>query len=1352
MACSFPGAPDVDAFWRLLLDNRCGLGRLTDTSPDVWKEQRIVPVRGLLTDACSFDPEFFGFSEQDALLLDPQVRQMLMQVHRALHDAGIASPSREGLAAALFSSLSRSSYRQYLSAEEVNVPFVEDYSSEDLAPLRISHKLNLTGMSLRVQSTCSSGLLGIHLACQALRLGECDIAIVAGVSISFPQLEGYPWIDGGIHSITGQCRPFDALADGTVGGDGCAALVLKRSADASIDGSRVYATIVGSAVNNDGADRLGFTAPSVDGQVKVVKAALKSACVLASDVGMVEAHGTATSLGDPIEFAALTEAYGGGARPSSMCLTGVKGNIGHTDVVAGLAGVIKAALAVRNGIWLPIHGYQSPGDAINLEDSPFFVLTRPEVWQSENRCRVAGVSSLGMGGTNVHILLKQAVEDSLKTPFPYVDRPVLVPIAARTHEALEELCDEVHRRVSTQDFSLDLIAQAAAKLYSSERVRFGVVASSKLEFLKRLAARDTSAVISVASDSSSNGLVYVFPGLEELSPAHVIELASFTPIFQSALNRFQDWFWIQQGISLFPELFGGEAIDTPFTSLLKSHARVYAFQIALFESCQSLELHPTALIGYSIGEIAASVCAGVIPESLANEFLTLRSKAVIDDGRVGWMVAVLCSIGELPRSLKSFIAGSVSADLCMLAGLSEDWESVRGQLQMHDLLYREVGGKHGLHNGGSLPALGDSVSVQAQPPKWPLFSAYLGRKIEDERPLASLNYWLRQCMKPILFEEAVDNLVLFLAPTGILQLGGAGNLMQIALGPRLRLSDADPVIGELSRRAHVLVDSEHSQQNGAVHSFLSTCAKLWEEGHELRWSALQPKLTGTLPTLPMQPLNLRTFSLETQVRSSRRSDSGGLKLVTAKHVNTINEPLQKVILDEFGQSFGERGRQLDADFFQLGGHSLLALQLLFRVETRSGVRIPVRELMLNSTPRALAAKFADATCMQLSVDTPIWSGPQAEAGASHQRVAQFIERVCISAHDRSMPFAEYLAMAVADVIADAKSEFNLRLYPHEIVSLRTVNELSTLLVQALRESALGNDIVPGNSFEALVGDRVAPCCEPSPLSGSLILSSARSGSTLLRVMLAGHDRLFCPPELHLMMYPDLQQRKAGLGGSHFANGLVRAFQELLQVPWAEALEYTEKMERDGLSTVDTYRRLVALSGDRLLIDKSPSYAEDARSLARIDKVFGTSYIIYLVRHPLAVIESYVRNRIGSMNARYGSTPLHVLGEEHWLSTNMNIREWLQRGNRPHFFLRYEDLVTNPEAEMRALSRALGLSFSERMLTPYEGKRMIDGVGDPGIHEHLNIEARCATQWKSQIGGLKLSVETRVLAAKLGYES
>ncbi|MEV8104674.1 MULTISPECIES: beta-ketoacyl synthase N-terminal-like domain-containing protein [unclassified Streptomyces] len=443
LACRFPGAENPDEFWRNLLDGKDSITRVT--GPDG------VAARGLMDSPEWFDAGYFGISPREARLINPQHRVFLECAVAAFEDAGF-EPTRRTGAVGVYAGSGENTYAQLLKANRASLPSVSDWeirvaNGPDFLCGRVAHRLGLRGPTVTVQAACATSLVAVHLAVQGLLTGDCDLALAGGVSVRVPAGVGGP-DEVGIQAPDGVLRAFDAGARGLVGGDGVGVVVLKRCADAVADGDRIDAVILGSAVNNDGADRMGFTAPGIAGQAAVVERAQRVAGIAPESCTYVETHGTGTRLGDPVEIAALTKAFrrddrdnrddGHGAGRRGFCGIGsVKTNIGHTDAAASVAGLIKTVLALKHGIIPPSLHFTEPNPEIDFEASPFRVVARVEDWQPDGIPRRAGVSSFSIGGTNAHVVLEEPPSEQEPGDAPSAGGPYALPLSAKTPAALE---------------------------------------------------------------------------------------------------------------------------------------------------------------------------------------------------------------------------------------------------------------------------------------------------------------------------------------------------------------------------------------------------------------------------------------------------------------------------------------------------------------------------------------------------------------------------------------------------------------------------------------------------------------------------------------------------------------------------------------------------------------------------------------------------------------------------------------------------------------------------------------------------------------------------------------------------
>ncbi len=504
LAGRFPGAPNVETFWQNLCEGRQSISFFSDdemiaagVDPELINQPNYVKAGGVLSNIEGFDADFFGLSAQEATVLDPQIRLFMECAWEALENAGCNPDTFTGeigvyAGAGLNTYLSRLGDQSDKLIDATNFTnSVRAYQAmlandKDFLATRVSYKLNLTGPSVTVQTACSTGLVAVHMARQALLSGDCDMALAGGVAIRVPHQAGYLYEEGMVFSPDGHCRAFDAEAQGMVLGNGVGVIALKRLADAVTDGDVIHAILKGSAINNDGAGKVGYTAPGVEGQVRVIRKAQASARVSPESITFVETHGTGTPLGDPIEVSALTEAFRASTNKTEFCALGaVKNNIGHLDIAAGTAGLIKAVLALKHKTIPLTPGYHTPNPRLKLEESPFYINTKLQPWSTSETPRRAGVSSFGIGGTNAHVVLEEAEEytaSNMRLP----EGPYVLPLSAKTPEALLDLAKRYVDFLSPHHLPLANICYTAQFGRSHFDYRAAIVATTHVDIRQQL--------------------------------------------------------------------------------------------------------------------------------------------------------------------------------------------------------------------------------------------------------------------------------------------------------------------------------------------------------------------------------------------------------------------------------------------------------------------------------------------------------------------------------------------------------------------------------------------------------------------------------------------------------------------------------------------------------------------------------------------------------------------------------------------------------------------------------------------------------------------------------------------------
>jgi acyl transferase domain-containing protein len=639
MAGRFSKAPTLDQFWQNLAQGVEAVSFLSieellnaGASTSDLESPNYVRARNVLDGVELFDAAFFGYSSQEAALLDPQHRVFLEIASEAIERAGY-DPTVQTIPIGMFAASSIGTYQQrntHLSRDfstSSNAIQTMIANERDFLAAHVSYKLSLTGPSVAVQTACSSSLVAVHLACQSLLNYECDLALAGGVSITVPQRAGYFFQEGGIMSRDGHCKVFDVQADGCVGGDGAGIVVLKRMEDATEEGDHIYAVVLGSAINNDGSRKVGFTAPSVEGQANAISMALAAADVSADTISYVETHGTGTPLGDPIEIAALTRAFRRQTSRCGFCAIGsVKPNIGHLDAAAGIAGLIKTILALEHHQLPASLNFHEANPKIDFEKSPFFVNSELRNWDRGTLPRRAGVSSFGIGGTNAHVILEDP-------PFQ-VDRNSsrpcrewhLLPLSAKSPIALAQLkanlLEHLAKSPGIQLADVAYTLQVGRRAFS---YREGIVLRDRESAFEDLTG-DGREELRGKVERGDCPTFFVFPRLEPDASALVEELYSAEPTFRRIVD--ECWHTTCGCLPYLEQAPHGECDSTPIARCLRAsldHLASFLTQYALARVWIGWGIVPHAVFGEGAGEYVAACLAGVISQDEAIELLCMKT-------------------------------------------------------------------------------------------------------------------------------------------------------------------------------------------------------------------------------------------------------------------------------------------------------------------------------------------------------------------------------------------------------------------------------------------------------------------------------------------------------------------------------------------------------------------------------------------------------------------------------------------------------------------------------------------------------------------------------------------------------
>ena len=869
MSCRFPAVDGTEQFWRLLCAGGEAISRFSEEElrtagvalplpPD------FVAAGSILEDEELFDAAFFDLNPREAELTDPQHRLFLECAWQALEIAGY-DPDRCGARTGVFAGAALNTYapcsiypnrevRKAVDPLQLLVAVDKDF----LATL-VSYKLNLRGPSIGVQTACSSALVAVHLACQSLLTYQCDLALAGGVTVKVPKDRGYRWHEGAIVSRDGRCRPFDAAAAGTVFGSGLGAVVLKRLEDAVADGDPIEAVIRGTAINNDGAMKVGFTAPSVRGQAEVIAAAQELAEVGAEEIGYLETHGTGTALGDPVELAALEEVFRAGTNRKGYCALGaVKANIGHLDVAAGVAGLIKTALVLKHRQIPPLLHFEKPNPRIDLEASPFYAPTRLEEWRSEGPRR-AGVSSFGVGGTNAHAVLEEA---PALPPSGPSRRWQLLPLSARTETALEaatsRLATALEERRDAPLADVAYTLQVGRKVF---RYRRAAVCRDPDDAVAVLRGGEPERIFTGHEESTRRAVAFLFPGQGTQYFGMGRELYGSEAVFRRELDRCAELLRPRLGEDLRGLLHSAAEPAAAATERLArtevAQPALFAVEYALARLWMSWGVHPAAMIGHSIGEYVAACLAGVFELADALALVAARGQLMQRLPR-GAMLSVPLGEEELAPLLGSglSLAAVNGPASCVAAGPEEAVEELRARLLDDGMESRRLRTSRAFHSAMMEPIVGSFAALvercPRKPPSLPFLANVTGTWIQPAEATDPA-YWARHLRRTVRFDQGLRELLT--EPDQVLLEVGPGR----ALGTLARAAEDRTAPGRV-----ILSSLPPSREASAEPRHLAeTLGRLWLAGVDVDWQGYYAAETRRrVSGLPTYPFERRRYWIE----------------------------------------------------------------------------------------------------------------------------------------------------------------------------------------------------------------------------------------------------------------------------------------------------------------------------------------------------------------------------------------------------------------------------------------------------------------------------------------------------------
>ncbi len=986
IACRFPGARNKAEYWNNIVNGVCSIKTFTREEclasgvPGEWLDDpKYVRRLGRLDDPDLFDAEFFGYSPKEAEKIDPQQRIFLECAWEAMEDAGYVPDNYDG-SVGVFAG---SGLNYYLLKNVINTaPRLEDIvnvltfigNEKDFLSTRVSYKLNLKGPSYSVQSACSTSMVAVHLGCQSLLSFECDAALCGGVSLQTPRMYGYLFSEGEIFSPDGQVRAFDRNANGTLFGEGAGVVLLKRLSEAVRDRDHIYAVIKSTAVNNDGAQKVGYTAPSVTGQADVVRLAQGIAGITAEDISCIEAHGTGTPMGDPIEVTALTRVFRETCSGKNFCALGsVKANIGHLDVAAGVAGLIKTALCLEHRKIPPQINFNDPNPELRLGESPFYIATSLKDWPaSASNPRRAGVSSFGMGGTNAHAVLEEAPVQAASAAsrkafvfnFSAAKKESLLPMVRNFSSFLEK-----NQGLNPADMAYTL--NTGRKQFP---VRYSIAGESLDDLIENIKSDMIESSISDARTKPVKNVVFLFPGQGSEYQKMGHDLYHNDGMFKNLVDSCAGLINKHSGNDILKIIFGSDPdADNLLHQTQYAQAALFAIEYSLASYLISLGVKPSALIGHSLGEITAACVAGIFSLEDAVRLVLARGKA-LQGAPEGSMMAALINEEEAKKFIsdKVYISNINSEKQCVFSGESDAIMELGKTLEQSGVVTSLLKTKKPFHTPFMEPALAEFRkalgSINYHEPVIKIISNVSGDWGGSE--MSGPDYWERHVLNPVRFKPGSEKILDL--PGSLFVEIGPGNVLS-GLIRKSRLFTGDHRI--LASLPH------HSQQISAPGFFYKTVGKLYEYGLSIDWEEFYKEEKRHRVSLPPYVFNHKRYWIEParrefieninrdSAREENRLDRESL--ISSREGVKSGTAIGEIVLNAWKESLGYESIRPDDNFFDLGGNSLIAAQIISRINKQLSVAVAVLQLFKHPSVEKLAAYLDDNAGALAAGETPV---------------------------------------------------------------------------------------------------------------------------------------------------------------------------------------------------------------------------------------------------------------------------------------------------------------------------------------------------------------------------------------------
>ncbi|MGE5343918.1 MAG: beta-ketoacyl synthase N-terminal-like domain-containing protein [Candidatus Omnitrophota bacterium] len=1000
MAGRFPGAKNIDEFWENLKNGKETITFFSDEellkageNPELLKNPNYVKAAGILNNIDQFDAPLFGYTPKEAEVLNPQTRLFYECVYEALENAGYMPENYTG-SIGLYGGATNNYAWDALTifsskSQELGSMAASSLSEKDNLTTRISYKLNLTGPSVFVKTACSTSLVAVHTACRALLTKECDLALAGGVSIINLDKRGYIYQKGLTQSADGHCRPFDADATGTIFGDGAGVVVLKKLKNAIDDGDHIHAIIKGSALNNDGFRKVSYSAPSVEGQADVIKKAMKTAGVTPDTVGFLETHGTATNLGDTVEFEALKIAFGN-LKGKTCILGGVKSNIGHLEAASGVSGLIKTILVLKHKLIPPTLHFKAPNPEIDYENSPFTINTELIEWKTDNRRPLrAGISSFGIGGTNAHVTLEE-VPPHLAYRAPETEgRPFkLLLLSARTQNSLERMTANFAGHLKNNlknnpNLSLADVAYTLQTGRREHRTRKMLVCGSVAEAVDEL-TKNSKKVKTFSCKADKTPVIFILSGQGGQYVDMGKDLYFNEPLFRQEMDRAFELAKPLLDYQIKDVLYQTNDSPSDAPSINRPEVALsvnFILEYSIARLLMRLGVIPHAMTGYSFGEYAAACLAGVFSLEEALKLVVARGK-LMSKTSPGAMLGVPLPEAEIRPLLddSGVSLAIINGSSCVVAGSVDEVNAFERQLREKRLLCTPVNMGHAVHSSLMNPIRKDLEeqvgNIKLNPPRIPYISSVSGTWITPSQAL-NAGYWGEHLCSPVRFSDGINELLKI------------DDAVFVEIGPGRLLSNiVRQLIHDATEKAkdHQIVNMVKHQQEKHPddYYFLSKLGELWLYGVPINWSAYYGEEKRLRVPLPSYVFDRKRYWVEPDPRimellgkaMQTKDELGGTsQFMLSRNEEDARDDREEMVpgdegmpedyeapRDELETNIEELWRNIlgfsrigiHDNFYDINGDSLTATQMITRLQQVYPVEISLKAFLENPTIAHLA--------------------------------------------------------------------------------------------------------------------------------------------------------------------------------------------------------------------------------------------------------------------------------------------------------------------------------------------------------------------------------------------------------------